>query len=1379
MNLFKKIISAILLLSLFLGIASALAYADSGDGSSESPGSSDPLFHDFEASDSLSSDDYMSIAMYIKSSYITNSQIRHFDPAGEAWAAVSDTYKLTGVHSTVIGTYGVQFSRVTDPLNTANTVLMACTRTVSGMGSYDSTVDVTGDACNAENEYVMQFDYCLDYNYQTFTNKPVLFRACLVADDGTETVLSSATAFGSSADMEFNSTEVTENAFRFNGVDFNSDTWYTFKIIWTRDTNTVSFYYSTDGGESFSPAGNNKTLSSTASLDNMRLRFPVYHVTAIQYFDNLSYDIPLASPEEVFDFSGSDALATNKNIAYTMFLKNTALNGNVNVEYDPAGEEWANIPDSYKLTNNYSTVIGANGVQFYQGTDPKNAANSALMVCTRTTLGANDSTVEIVGDAITSTGSYVAEFDYYLDYTKAANKPVLNLNLIGESGTAYHILKFNPNLGYSADGSSGMAFNSTVATEDAFKYNGVYLDSDTWYTFRIIWNNGYLNYYYSTDGVSFTQAGNAVALSIDENVTTMRFNFPVYAVTAIQYLDNISFIKPTYALKELSSVEITGNSSEDVLAESDMQNLYNHFVNYITLKSVDVNVFLGDLNTDESNAAYTALDGVITEAGYAGGSALSEAGMGAYVIYAQNNALYVAYTDLYARGAALNYIYENLTASALENGIVSSGTINVSEFIDEMRVEIFTEKLEAQTDKLGAGVVEALIELYSFYDDDLYFWLASLYDPEIGGFYYSLSGRDNRGFLPDLESTAQALELLDKSGLDGDYNDYFGDALPVDTKLDIYNFAISLLADDGYYYHPQWGTNINSSRKGRDKGWGNQIINAFGYLAEGANTAALYLANPSLTDSLTEGTSSAAAKVVATSRVVAAASDTFTNWDSLKAYIDSHIADSYSLGNTLNANIGTIQNAGLRDELVAYLATLQYENGLWEEEISYNAINGLMKMCGFWGGNYGTFPRASAALDSLVSIILGDAAADGLDEEELAELETIAYVYNSWVIMYKLVGHLSDEEKAEFASTLAENSGALLGNVATMFNVFKKPDGGFSYYQDRTSNVSQGVPVAIAGTAESDVNSTAIAVSTLRYIIRVYQLYGDYEFDVPTIYSRYDMATFLGLLDAREPVEKIVVITPPETITFEEEVSEDAYVGGVLLQPHSSASTTVGDKDLDENGNYKWFSSSIVTNPTNAADKVLKAETFVEADEIAAESSSTNFNITNAGADGECYIFDADIYVESGNGTIAQILFATKIINTALQSASFNLETYTSDEETYLRLTEATYYLGGDAVSTTLAEGIAIQNWFNLRLELYREYSEDGSAVSAMYVKVYINDVFVGETLTGRYSSAAGYHNYLIDTVRVSYDKTGASVIYLDNVYTAKSDAVYLPASAE
>lgn len=44
-------------------------------------------------------------------------------------------------------------------------------------------------------------------------------------------------------------------------------------------------------------------------------------------------------------------------------------------------------------------------------------------------------------------------------------------------------------------------------------------------------------------------------------------------------------------------------------------------------------------------------------------------------------------------------------------------------------------------------------------------WLAGRYDPQSGGFYYARSSRESAGRKPDIESTAQALNMLERLGL--------------------------------------------------------------------------------------------------------------------------------------------------------------------------------------------------------------------------------------------------------------------------------------------------------------------------------------------------------------------------------------------------------------------------------------------------------------------------------------------------------------------------------------------------------------------------------------------------------------------------------------
>ena len=88
---------------------------------------------------------------------------------------------------------------------------------------------------------------------------------------------------------------------------------------------------------------------------------------------------------------------------------------------------------------------------------------------------------------------------------------------------------------------------------------------------------------------------------------------------------------------------------------------------------------------------------------------------------------------------------------------------------NEYKEQKWQELESALSQKYGESssreIVEAFRELYSLYSSDVMRWCAGLFDPVIGGYYYSNSGRDfdnvdyngkNYKLRPDLESTYQA-----------------------------------------------------------------------------------------------------------------------------------------------------------------------------------------------------------------------------------------------------------------------------------------------------------------------------------------------------------------------------------------------------------------------------------------------------------------------------------------------------------------------------------------------------------------------------------------------------------------------------------------------
>jgi len=66
--------------------------------------------------------------------------------------------------------------------------------------------------------------------------------------------------------------------------------------------------------------------------------------------------------------------------------------------------------------------------------------------------------------------------------------------------------------------------------------------------------------------------------------------------------------------------------------------------------------------------------------------------------------------------------------------------------------------------ELVMGIKQDLEKLEALFDG-FFHWLAGQYDPETGGFFYARSSLNNNVFKPDIESTAQALNILERNNL--------------------------------------------------------------------------------------------------------------------------------------------------------------------------------------------------------------------------------------------------------------------------------------------------------------------------------------------------------------------------------------------------------------------------------------------------------------------------------------------------------------------------------------------------------------------------------------------------------------------------------------
>ncbi len=402
---------------------------------------------------------------------------------------------------------------------------------------------------------------------------------------------------------------------------------------------------------------------------------------------------------------------------------------------------------------------------------------------------------------------------------------------------------------------------------------------------------------------------------------------------------------------------------------------------------------------------------------------------------------------------------------------------------------------------IGEDGVCALKEHMDSLGDELYIWLASLWDPKVGGFYYSISARDNEPFLPDVESTAQALGWLEGCKMFEDFGDSYVKALPEDMKTAIVKFVLGLQSsEDGYFYHPQWGKDIKLSRRSRDLGWALGIIKNFGLQP--------------LYDSPTgvKGTLGAPSQLVAEEGGEKRSStlpDYLQSTEALKEFLDSSdlYHHSYNSGNDLSALRSELEAAGAEIVrfLFDYLNDLQNpRNGLWSDNSDYYAVNGLMKIGMVYTYFKEPLPNYENALMSAIHAVTSDEVPTG-----------ITSIYNPWVCISATIDTVrlshGEAEAERLRAIVRSNAAEMIRATSRKIAPYRKPDGGYSYNVDGCSWTSQGAPVAVRYSVESDVNATAIATNgTLRNMCRALDI------PRPQLFCGEQFPHFIELIEKRK-----------------------------------------------------------------------------------------------------------------------------------------------------------------------------------------------------------------------------------------------------------------------
>lgn len=770
-----------------------------------------------------------------------------------------------------------------------------------------------------------------------------------------------------------------------------------------------------------------------------------------------------------------------------------------------------------------------------------------------------------------------------------------------------------------------------------------------------------------------------------------------------------------------------------------------------------------------------------------------DSGAEGWVIYTNGKSIAIAYSGYFGFTEAIKYFNENCIkrpSLVLDAGVVASGAFDTEEYVDEHREARREAELNALVPEIGEETVNALKDLFSLYTDDLYKWMVDLYDKDIGGFYFCNSGRNTIGYLPDIQNTAQAIRFLSTSGLIAVYKNT-REAVPEEIGRQILEYAKSLQsAENGYFYHPQWGTDVTTSRLGRDLGWATDMIGTFGGTplydtpngvkgslgAPGQNAATAHL-----TGRLSASTVAGVSKIAVVSN--ASLPSYLKSIDAWDTYIkELNIPNnSYHAGNTLAAQHDQIMFAGQEyvDYLINYLNNTQNSRtGLWESAGSdnddYYAVNGLMKLGSLYNYFEKVIPNAESAVRSCMTVMLKP------DGDEI-----IYSVYNPWIALYYLL--LSAERSegkagvAELREIIMPRAAELIESTVKKLVDYRMPDGGFANLGNTATpgNLAQNVPVGCATAPESDIDGTCIA--SVGVVCNIFNVLGCKEVK---LYDNIDYAVFkqrwleLGTI-VKKPYLNTVV-----PATFDDyDADYDRVEGGVIINPSEYVQNIVGDTENDGT-NYKWFASAVVEDPDPSAegDFALRAETFLdgEAEKIKADTmSSTCFDIQGIVRNENCFVFEGDLYFERTDGAtcMAEIYFTSAAVK-GDHTLGLLVTKYIANGKTYLSIAEA--YEGMDGKKDNkIASGIPSGEWVRLRFELYKIRTDEGIDIKC---KVYVNGKYEG-TCDAGYVKDGKYADRRVATVKYAHYRHAASVVYFDNTslqainkeYVEEDDYINVP----
>ena len=432
-----------------------------------------------------------------------------------------------------------------------------------------------------------------------------------------------------------------------------------------------------------------------------------------------------------------------------------------------------------------------------------------------------------------------------------------------------------------------------------------------------------------------------------------------------------------------------------------------------------------------------------------------------------------------------------------------------------------------------ARVVGALKKLNAFFDGrKLAEWAGNLYDPEIGGFYYSNSARDTEGYAPDLESTWQTLTLLSSFGGISSLN-----AIPDDIKEKIVKFTKSTQSPvDGYFYHPQWPQgkeNLQSDRYGRDMGWACALIKNLKPYGEDqypnycTPTGTKCKAHADNDDNCFKK-SAPAASSVETAPVQRRPQDPdYSSREAFCAWLEEYEKDiKIASGNAhmLAALRDEIVAKGYGNDILDFYDRIQAElyeeqisagiepTGVWQTNMDYHVVWGVWKHLYYY--NYGPISRpinlkyVPYMVRSCVKVLM----------MKIDRWHAMNDLFNQWVSIGAIIDnvrrHHGEEAVMVVYDIVRESAAELVDATIEKISPFKLDDGTVVYCSNGLGMKSiYGVPIA-EGVREGDANGVGLWCSMYNAVFKCL------GYPVVKIMDESDGERFIEIIKNRQPIVK-------------------------------------------------------------------------------------------------------------------------------------------------------------------------------------------------------------------------------------------------------------------